>query len=71
LSMARFRSTARLTTKCETPDTIEIVPISVVMKESGIIEPKVSEEVGVIETSGSEAEASCDKKVLVFFVQTN
>jgi hypothetical protein len=39
--MARVCSTARLTIEGETTYTIETTPISKVMKELGIIEPKV------------------------------
>lgn len=44
------------------PDTIEIAPISEVMRESGIIDPKAGEEVSDAERSDSEAEVSSDKE---------
>lgn len=68
--MARVHSTSRLTTEGETPDTIE-TSISEVMKELGIIEPKVGEEAGVAERSGSKVVASSDEKILAFFDPTS
>jgi hypothetical protein len=60
--MAIVRSTTELTTEGDIPDTVETTPIFKVMKESGIIESKVGEEVGVAEGSDSEAEASNNKE---------
>jgi hypothetical protein len=59
--MDRVCSSARLTTKGETPDTIETT-ISKVMKELGIIELEVGEEAGVVERSGSKAITSSDEE---------
>lgn len=60
--MAIVRSTTRLTTKGETPDTVEMAPIFEVMRASGVIEPRVNKEGNTPEGSGSDAEASIDQE---------
>jgi hypothetical protein len=58
--MARVRLIARLTTEGETTDIVETTPILEVMRESGIVEPKAREEVGVVERSDFEADSDED-----------
>lgn len=58
--MARVRSTSRLTTGGETADAAEIGPISEVMRELSIVEPKDGDEAYIVVKSDSEAEANND-----------
>jgi hypothetical protein len=60
--MDRVCLTARLTTKGETLDTVETVPVSEVMRALGIAEPKVNKEGDVPERSGFDAEGSSDEE---------
>jgi hypothetical protein len=62
MSMARVRSTARLTAKGAEQDIIEIGPILEVMRESGIVDPKAGEEVGATERSDFKVEVSSDEE---------
>jgi hypothetical protein len=60
--MDRVRSTARLTTKGETLDTLETVPVSEVMRALGIVELKVNKEGDVPERIDSDVEGSSDEE---------
>jgi hypothetical protein len=62
LEMARIRTTAKLINESEAIAMTEMAPISEVMRESGIIEPKDGEEVSTSEKSNSDVEGDCDEE---------
>jgi hypothetical protein len=69
--MARVRSSARLATEGETPDIVEMPPISEVMRASGTTKPKVNKkgmlQRGVVPT----LKLAAVKKIPSYFVPTS
>lgn len=60
--MARVCSTTRPIIEGEAPDTIDMAPISKVMKATTIAEPKVTKEEDALEEGGSNAEVASNEE---------